>query len=286
MRRIGNGAVLPSNEIVGELGPTVSTEVVNYLLSGAAESGNSEALHELHKLAVSTGIKTPEGKIIDELEAKRTAIGVELLSNAYLAGREMIVWALLNRGFALQPSDVPYTVLLTSVCQVQNYPACLLESLLEQEDSIVQPFQDSTKEEVWDRCLAYCCSNDRRDLVELLIRKISFDGERYSSCIGRALSRIGSRYYAAQGRRESTGYCVDICWDNLGLFFLCDEWLTKTNLGAFITKLNVSDNQLSSIPYSLLDGTLQLLEEVDCSKNKLKSLWSDDVPCPSTYKYR
>lgn len=285
LSRIAKDEVPTEEEIIGVIRGPIPEEAIDSLLLQAAKFSNVNALCALDKLLPTSWIRRPRDTIVDVLLAKGITLSVKLLSNAYVAGREQIVTALLEQGFLLCPAVMPYTVLLATVCQKRDYPASLLQSLLEQEKIFEQPFQDLTKEDVYDKCLTYCCINERDDLVALIIercRGIKLNKEIHSACIGRAISRIGSLYHAMPINRESKVNCVHICWKNLGLTHLSDSWLTKANLGAFITRLDVSRNQLSSIPYSLLDGTLQNLEEVDCSQNKIQCLWDDDIAF--TYK--
>lgn len=275
------------SEIVDASRPSSCQETIDLLLSHAAKHNNAAAIDELAQIVMSDKSPGQGDTIIDIMAAKGIQISLKLLPNAYAAGREELVRSLAAKKFVLHPSIEPYTALLTAVCQKQNYPPSLLELLLDSEDDIDRPFGDSRKEDVYERCLISCCLNDRADLVESFVKRrarLSKETlDSYSSCIGRAMSHIGSLYHTV---RSSSGLVrqVEICWQNMGLRHVSHSWLSGANLHALIVKLNVSGNQLSFIAPCLFDGTLPRLEEVNCSENKLTSLWDEDKDRTSTEK--
>lgn len=210
-----------------------------------------------------------------------------MLPNAYAAGREGLVRCLVGNGFVLHAS---YTSLLSTASQKNDYPSSLLDHLLDHEQHLEQPFGDCSKEDVYEQCIRHCCSNNRDDLVELFLKRgatVSVETvDRYTSCIGLAMARIGCDSYFITNSRNPFRKFVDICWQHRGLLILDGKWLSESNLGASVVRLDVSGNRLYSIPHSLLDGTLPWLEELDCSQNKLRSLWSEDyIGClPREYR--
>lgn len=288
LRSISDGKAPSVTDISNATGPAIPEHVIDSLLEEAAKHSNAAAMDELAHIASCIAGRTGDS-IVEILEARKIQISLKLLPNAYIAGKEKLVRSLVYNGFILHPTVKSFTVLLTTVCQKKDYPHGLLKSLLNSEDNIERPFQDGSKDDVYERCIAYCAMNGRSDLVELFLKRgarISTETvERYSPCIGRALSRNGCRFRAVRTPRGLVR-CVDVCWQNRGLTQLHCDWLSKANLSAFLTRLDVSGNQLSSIPYGLLDGTLRRLEEVDCSGNKLKSLWCEDIDGPVTDKYK
>ena len=291
LKRIRNGEAPSPNDVKAVLGQSLGEDSLDSLLFCAIRCSNADALYELGTLLTSQGEIHPNQTIIDLIQKKGFKIGAKLLVNAFIAGREDMVRSLLNYGLILHPVVEAYTVLLATVCQKDNYPASLLECLLEQEKTIQRPFQDRDRNEVYETCVKYCCVNDRDDLVKVFINhfgNIPVDDANCSSCIGRAMSRIGSQYYLARVSPDSdnTVKCGIVSWANFGLTHLSGEWLTRANLGALLVKLDVSSNKLSSIPFNVLDGTLPRLEEVDCSHNKLRSLWSDEASISTRNKFR
>ena len=288
MKSVCEGGVPSVKEIEGATGPVIAKHVIDSLLEQAVQHNNAAAVDELAHIAGRTTGTTQES-IVDILQARNIQVSLKLLPNAYIAGREKLVRSLVNRGFILHPTVVSYTVLLTTVCQKKDYPHSLLRYLLNIEKTIKRPFQDCSKEDVYERCLKYCCMNDRDDLVELFLKRgagMSADTlQRYSSCIGHAMSHIGCHFRAVRTPRGLVR-CVDICWQDRGLTQIDGAWVSKQNLHAFLTRLDVSNNQLSYIPYCLLDGTLRCLEDLDCSGNKLKSLWADDADRLPRDKYK
>jgi serine/threonine protein kinase/Leucine-rich repeat (LRR) protein len=273
------------------LGPSLVESTIDLLLSCASECSNANALHELGKLFTCQERAQPNQTIIDVIQKKGFQLGTSLLVNAFIAGLEYMVRSLLNCGLILHPEVMAYTVLLAKVCQNETYPASLLKCLIEQEDTIQRPFQDRDKNEVYATCVKYCCRNDRDDLIEVFIKHVGHvpvEDAHCSSCIGRAMSRIGSQYYNASVSPDSssTVKCGIISWESFSLTHLSGQWLTRENLGAFLVRLDVSRNKLSSLPFNVLDGTLPQLEEVDCSHNKLRSLWNDKDPIPIKNKFR
>ena len=287
LRCIADGEAPSASALRSAVGPSVCEETIGMLLSCAAKHSNAAAVSEIGQLVAAR----QGDNIVDIMTAKGIVLGLKLLPNAYIAGRVELVDSLIERGFILHPSIEPYPALLTAVCQKQNYPCSLLESLLSSEDNIRRPFRDldCRKKDVYEKCIELCCENDRHDLVEVFIKRQAQPSDKtlnqYSSCLGRAMSRIGSQFNSVRSSQRVIKY-VDISWQNMGLCHVNDDWLSKANLCAFLARFNVSGNQLSSIPSCLFDGTLPRLEEVDCSHNKLKVLWNEDKDQPSRDRYR
>lgn len=279
LRRIGEDEDLSADDILSATSNSISENVVDSLLKQASKHNNAAVIDEIARLLDHT-----LESVITSLATKGWRFDSRLLVNAYTAGRENLVRTLLAMGHVLHYSVKPYTVLLASVCQKANYPCSLLKLLLESEENIDRPFSGRSKEDLYEKCLMYCCFNDRHDCARLFLKRHARMSEqtleRYSSCIGRAMRGIGCVYTLDRTP------CVDICWQKRRLTHVPQAWLSRANLEAHVTKLDLSGNQLSSIPFCLLDGTLRLLVEVDVSKNNLKSLWNEGIREPSTGKQR
>jgi Leucine-rich repeat (LRR) protein len=282
LKCIGNGGAPSANALESAVGPSVREETLHILLSCAARHSNAAAISEIGQL-----MKAEQGNIVDIMTAKGIILSLKMLPNAYIAGRAELVESLVQRGHVLHPS-IPYSVLLTAACQKQTYPCRLLESLLMNEDK-AKGLQKCKKEDLYKECIELCCENDRDDLVELFIKRQGQPSEKaleqYSTCLGRVMSRIGSQLYSVRSSQRRIR-CVDIDWQNRGLCQVHDNWLSKANLSAFLARFDVSHNQLSFLPSCVFDGTLPWLEEVDCSHNKLKALWSEDDNRPSSDRNR
>ena len=288
MRKITDGNTVTLSEIASAAGQDVPIRVFTFLLAHATNCHNAVAVDDLAHIVCLR--KKAGQSVFDILQTMKTPISLKLLSNAYIAGREKLVRALVHLKFVLHPAVESYTVLLATVCQNKDYPLSLFRFLLKSEETIEEPFQDCSRDDVYQKCVTYCCINERDDLAAVLLKRgatVAAETLRcYSSCVGRAMKHIGCHLYAIL-TPKCLVRCAELSWQSRRLTQIYNDWLSRDNLAAFLTKLDISDNGLGSIPSSILDGTLTRLEEVDCSQNSLTSLYHDvDEPYQRTYTYK
>ena len=278
LKRISDGQDLLATDIL-DVVPTLREEsdVIDSLLKCTAQYSNAAVMDELTHILGHT-----HKSLVDLLDTKGFCLRSTLLANAYIKGREKLVHALFDQKHSFFCS---YTALVATVCLQLAYPSSLFRHLLDNEDRFDKPFCSRSKENLYEKALVYCCLNDQHNLARLLIERkatVSVDTlERFPSCLGRAMKEIGCVSTVKQVTRERKVKCVEVCWQNMQLFQLPQSWLS---LLPDATKLDVSNNQLLSIPFGLLDGSMPLLLELDASNNKLESIWHEDMNQLSTTK--
>ena len=286
IRRGGNGDVALAQLKADDDG-SASPQIVHKFFREAAKCDNVVALEALHDIqlsldigvdfrgAVESAAKAGSGKAMSYLVSKGASLDVSVLYDAFWNEYVDLVNELRKQDVVLHPDLCSCEVLLDEVTSRCEYPVALFETLL---DSLKE-FGDAVD---YEKSIVNSCRMGRDDFVLLLVEKgaqlkSSLPEDCYA-CFGRALAKFRCRMRRVflHNRLPISGCEVD--WSRVGLRLLDGGWLRgiETERSAWLTKVDVSGNQLRSIPFHLLDGTFPILEELDCSRNEISTLGGDE----------